>query len=173
MKFPRFFLAEPGLNQQLTHCVEKMDDLGRVNGLMLFAYDLLTWFDDNPQLFSIKLSCVARAEVCDNGIDVRLRHHFTLSAISEQPVVSSGQTFPREEATVTSYVMDRLPWQMIADGSVTIGRNMPVVEKLLATSPDDAIELEAGLYHLAAIISAGFKAPWLVHDIGLANVFTE
>lgn len=173
MNFPRFFLREPGLHQQLAACIKSNDQFLRPNGLMLFAYDVLCWFDENPGLSNVRLTCVARAEVLEPGFNVRHRHHFKLTGIAKEPLVSKGVSFPEDQAAMDNYASDRLPWQLIADGTCDIQRSHPALAQLLASEEDDALAVDAGLYRLALDISEQFQVPWVSHSLGLADVFTE
>jgi hypothetical protein len=173
MNFPRFFLSEPGFASRLEACLASQDDSQRTAGFLLFAYDVCTWFDENPTLQSVQLSCMARAEMCDSGYEVRMRHHIKLSCIQDGAQSSGSREFPKGTDAVEGYAFERLPWSMLANGTCTIQRTDALVVKALSLDTNDAIGVEAALYHLALRIDSAFKSPGVIHDLGLTNVHTE
>lgn len=168
--FSRFYMAQVGLEQALEACVKANDPAFRINGLMLFASDLLVWFDTDPALQAVRLSCVAQAKT-EAPYEVRLRHHFKLTADHKGGVNSSGMPSTQDE--VNAYALDRLPWKQMADGSFSIERNSQVLQQLLNSDPEDVLTLEAGLYLLAGQISLAFQAPSVIHDMGLDSAYSE
>jgi hypothetical protein len=81
--------------------------------------------------------------------------------------------FPKGTDAVEGYAFERLPWSMLANGTCTVQRTDALVVKVLSLDTNDAIGIEAALYHLALHIDSAFKFPCVVHDLGLANVYTK
>lgn len=169
--FSRFYMAQVGLEQALEAAVKANEPAFRPNALMLFASDLLVWFDSDPALKAVRLSCVAQAQT-EAPYEVRMRHHFKLTAEHEGGENKSGMPLTQDD--VHAYALQRLPWKQMADGSFYVERDSPLMHQLLHNiDPMEALELESGLYLLASQISLAFQAPSVIHDLGLDSAYSD
>lgn len=157
----KFFPLAPLFEQHLYR--EKTQEhnlsLTRYAGFMLFVYDLLDWFEKNPGLVEVKLTCVALAEVQKTPLAIRLRHHFAMNAA----VPTIGQLVK----DVDKYAFDRLPWPCMGNGSITILRESPEVAAYFRIPATNYEDYEALVFKVAQKIDLAFEAVSVIHDLGL------
>lgn len=151
----RFFMAAPVFADGVDPSHLAREALPRFLRLSRFAHDLLGWFEEQPLLGSIKLTCVALPEIEKSPMSVRIRHHFTLT--------SDGGTLPDAE----EYALENLPWSMMGAGVFQLSRDDEIVQKFLAMPADEAIKYQALLYELAMRIDIAFENVDVNHDLGL------
>ena len=155
--FPLAPLFEQHLEREKTQ--EHTPSLTRYAGFMLFVYDALDWFEKNPGLVEVKLTCVALAEVQKTPLAVRLRHHFAMNAAV--PVV--GQLVK----DVDQYALDRLPWPCMGNGSITILRESPEVALYFGMAADNLEDYAALVFKVSQKIDLAFEEVSVIHDLGL------
>ncbi|MCC5613474.1 hypothetical protein LC612_44085 [Nostoc sp. CHAB 5834] len=123
-----------------------------------FAHDLLGWFDAQPTLQSVQLSCVALAEVKKAPLQIYVRHHVKLIAVG-------GQVPDAED-----YADGALPYTLLGNGSVTINRDDPEVRAYLAMPSGMSAEYAKLVRDLSIRIDEAYDSVEVIHDLGLASV---
>lgn len=170
-EFPRHVLAAPGLEQMLGLINAEPPSPPREIGMTVLAYDLVHWFDVNPQLQSVRLTCVLHARIAEAGEGVRLSHHVKLvtSTNSNQPL----KDVPCSQAEVDAFAQDRLPWKLLGNGTCEVSRTHPVVQRLLLLDPEKAHQVSGAFCELAQELNACFSHVNVVQDLGLSSQLTE
>lgn len=164
LSFPKFFQAEAGLQAQLEANAEGPGH-NRPLALMLFAYDVVTWFEQNPALSEVRATCVVKPLVCDNGTDVRVYHHLKITG--DAP----AKGLPGTQDDVDTFAMTRLPWKLMSTGSMLFTRKSPLIAAALNCAADDMSSLRVALFAIADEMDLAFESHSVIHDMGLASVF--
>lgn len=158
----RFLLHMPILSAYVSQAQEHISR-SRVQALMKYIFDALTWFDQNSSLQSVKLTCGALPESTADSI--RVRHHFLLNG------TWTGNQAVKLPA-VEEYALESLPWQLLGNGSFELTRDDPAVQQFLRLDEHDerSSELLDGLlYSLASRMNAAIGEYEVIHDVGLRS----
>ena len=153
----RYFMAAPVFADGVDTSHLVTEALPRFLRLARFAHDLLGWFEAQPTLGSIKLTCVALPEIEQPPMSVRVPHHFTLSG--------TGGSLPEVE----EYALECLPWSMMGAGVFQLSRSDELVQRYLAMPSDEVIKYQALLYELSMRIDIAFENFGVTHDLGLRS----
>lgn len=152
----RNFLHQSVFSQRLEQTRSTHEPIPRFIGFGRFVHDVLGWFDAQPALELVKLTCVLLPEFTASPPCIRLRHHFVLSAL--------GGTVPSSE----EYAIACLPWSLMSNGSFAMSRTDPLVQKYLTNDALDPIDYEALVNALALRIDVAFELVHIIQDVGLS-----
>lgn len=158
----RHLLASTGYRMHLDGYTHVPPARPRFAAFMLFAHEVFGWFEADPALACVKLTCVTVPEIQRQPLHVRLRHHFALTSERDGP--------PRPLVEdVDRYVMEHLPWQSMSQGSCTLRRNDAHVGRFLALPPHEQAGCDERVFALASAFDFAFAEVELAHDIGWAS----
>ena len=153
----RYFLDAPCFIHGVDPSHQVTETLPRTLRLTRFAHDLLGWFEEQPQLAGIKLTCVALPELETMPMSVRIRHHFTLQG--EDGSLPDAET----------YALECLPWSMMGAGVFRVARCDELVQRYFALPDDESVRYCSLVYELAMRIDIGFETMSITHDLGLRS----
>lgn len=168
MNLPRLFLMEPMLHQYLEQFREQKTSVFFSNALMLLAYDLVTLFDSDKDLFSVQMTGVCLLDPVTDASTLRLRHHFKMLGNSNGPGGAHDTPLvPARHDDMENYALDRLPWDFMGNFSFTLERSHPLVQAALNVDAEDASRAEGYIYGVAMHLFGHVKEVDIVHDVGL------
>lgn len=144
--------------------MEERSPLLRHLKFSMFAHQVLTWFESEPFLESVKLTTGVFLETSEAPLSVCIRHHFTLSTTGAPGLVEDAN----------AYALDKLPYSELGSGMVEVWNSDTEVREHLALVADARGYFDLQPDYLAVVsklarrIDAGFEqAPSLEHDIGI------
>jgi hypothetical protein len=159
--FPgKFFQAEPIFAAMLEPSV--INETPRAHKFSLVVHRMLTWFQMNPSLESIKLVSVALTDHQKVPFSVRIKHHFKMTTLGVPNLVKD----------VDSFAIDNLPYQELGNGAFELTKSSTVVQEFLrlVENSSDANALEVEYRALVAKIGmhmdSNFEPCSIVHDVG-------